>query len=566
MSFLVWINDESWWLFTSIIILLAIGVYVWINKQADNNQLANKKRWIEFLPSLISTLGVLGTFGGITLGLALFDTDHLDVSIPKLLYGLKTAFLTSLAGMIGSMILSRKVSSLYDKEDKGVSDANQAAAVIARSVESMKNDNANALQEVKNEIKAQTANQNSFYADMNAFVKGINSYIVNQREFLQELLNNSDIQKDTLITVSASLNKIANNEELPAIHSDLDKLLVAFGEQGEKVQNMDQNLKILKTSISNTSDDVAELKKLNQDISGCLTGMADTLGEIATATEATSSTEDSILEKFDTFGKFIGDEVDDIERKMGETNTLLTNKFDEFSELLKKSNTETLVGVMKQLTTEFQKQMNGLIQRLVQENFEQLNKSVERLNSWQQENKNMIASLIRQYKDMETDFENSSTTLTKVSADTKALVGDGGKLQQLIAALNKVILENQSYIEVTKKLQETAELTKDNMVKFDDSTNKLNDWVRKQRNFVDGVQMLIAKLEEIEKIKDHGGEFWKETKSKMEEGVGIIRNGSKEIESQISGLDQHFYQRLSATLAQLDACIQAMVEAANKNK
>lgn len=142
----------------------------------------------------------------------------------------------------------------------------------------------------------------------------------------------------------------------------------------------------------------------------------------------------------------------------------------------------------------------------------------------------------------------------------------GGKLQQLIAALNKVILENQSYIEVTKKLQETAELTKDNMVKFDDSTNKLNDWVRKQRNFVDGVQMLIAKLEEIEKIKDYGGEFWKETKSKMEEGVGIIRNGSKEIESQISGLDQHFYQRLSATLAQLDACIQAMVEAANKNK
>lgn len=566
MSFLVWINDESWWLFTSIIILLAIVVYVWINKQADNNQLANKKRWIEFLPSLISTLGVLGTFGGITLGLALFDTDHLDVSIPKLLYGLRTAFLTSLAGMIGSMILSRKVSSLYDKEDKGVSDANQAAAVIARSVESMKNDNANALQEVRNEIKAQTANQNSFYADMNAFVKGINSYIVNQRGFLQELLNNSDIQKDTLITVSASLNKIANNEELPAIHSDLDKLLVAFGEQGEKVQNMDENLKILKTSISNTSDDVAELKKLNQDICGCLTGMADTLGEIATATEATSSTEDSILEKFDTFGKFIGDEVDDIERKMGETNTLLTNKFDEFSELLKKSNTEALVGVMKQLTTEFQKQMNGLIQRLVQENFEQLNKSVERLNAWQQENKNMIASLIQQYKDMETDFENSSTTLTKVSADTKALVGDGGKLQQLIAALNKVILENQSYIEVTKKLQETAELTKDNMVKFDDSTNKLNDWVRKQRNFVDGVQMLIAKLEEIEKIKDYGGEFWKETKSKMEEGVGIIRNGSKEIESQISGLDQHFYQRLSATLAQLDACIQAMVEAANKNK
>lgn len=65
--------------------------------------------------------------------------------------------------------------------------------------------------------------------------------------------------------------------------------------------------------------------------------MTDTLGEIATATEATSSTEDSILEKFDTFGKFIGDEVDDIERKMGETNTLLTNKFDEFQNCLRRA-------------------------------------------------------------------------------------------------------------------------------------------------------------------------------------------------------------------------------------
>lgn len=34
MSFLVWINDESWWLFTSIIILLAIWAYRWINIQA----------------------------------------------------------------------------------------------------------------------------------------------------------------------------------------------------------------------------------------------------------------------------------------------------------------------------------------------------------------------------------------------------------------------------------------------------------------------------------------------------------------------------------------------------
>lgn len=282
------------------VIIVAVRAYLWVRKQADNAELIRKRRWIEMLPSLVSTCGVLGTFLGITIGLWNFDPANLNDSIPHLLGGLKTAFLTSLAGMAGSMILSRMVSRLYDKEDKGVSDINQAAALIAKSVESMKDDNAQSLQELKNEIKAQSASQNTFYMSMNTFA---------------------------------------------------DKIVLAFTAQSSKAQILEENLNSLIVTVGNMGNDVAEVKKLNQTINGSLTsmtntlsGMTNTLGEIATATEATSSTEDSILEKFDTFGKFIGDEVDDIERKMGETNTLLTNKFDEFSELLKKSNTEALVG------------------------------------------------------------------------------------------------------------------------------------------------------------------------------------------------------------------------------
>ena len=124
-----------------------------------------------------------------------------------------------------------------------------------------------------------------------------------------------------------------------------------------------------------------------------------------------------------------------------------------------------------------------------------------------------------------------------------------------------MVLENKTYLNVAQQLQDAANLTKDNMVKFDDSTSKLNEWVRKQRDFVDGVQLLIAKLEEISQLKDFGSDFWKETRSKMEESVGILKNGSQEIENQLTNLDKRFYQRLNATLAQLDACIQSMVKA-----
>ena len=75
---------------------------------------------------------------------------------------------------------------------------------------------------------------------------------------------------------------------------------------------------------------------------------------------------------------------------------------------------------------------------------------------------------------------------------------------------------------------------------------------------------LIEKLEELNKQRDFNDEFWKDTRKKMEEGVGIITQGTETLNGQIKNIDQQFYNRLSATLANLDACIQAMIENPNK--
>lgn len=125
--------------------------------------------------------------------------------------------------------------------------------------------------------------------------------------------------------------------------------------------------------------------------------------------------------------------------------------------------------------------------------------------------------------------------------------------------LNKVVIEDKQFVEISKHLTETVTLTKDNMKMFDQSTRVLNDWVRKQRNFVDGVTLLIQKLDELNKIRDYNETFWKDTKDKLEEGVGYIAAGSKTLQKQLKELDKQFYARLSATLAELDTCIQAMI-------
>lgn len=67
------------------------------------------RRFVIAAPSLLTSLGILGTFAGIVVGLLGFDTQDIDGSIGTLLAGLKTAFVTSLAGM-GSAILFKIIS------------------------------------------------------------------------------------------------------------------------------------------------------------------------------------------------------------------------------------------------------------------------------------------------------------------------------------------------------------------------------------------------------------------------------------------------------------------------
>ncbi|MGF1763391.1 hypothetical protein [Aliivibrio kagoshimensis] len=67
-------------------------------------------------PNLLTSIGILGTFTGIVVGLMEFDPANIDESITLLLAGLKTAFLTSLVGMFLS-ILFKGISGLLTRSD-----------------------------------------------------------------------------------------------------------------------------------------------------------------------------------------------------------------------------------------------------------------------------------------------------------------------------------------------------------------------------------------------------------------------------------------------------------------
>lgn len=98
-------------LFQSIDSTLVTNIFIWAvifvfcaAWWCDHKNIHSKFR--EYAPTLMGALGILGTFIGIIIGLLNFNTESIDTSIPVLLGGLKTAFITSIIGMFFAILFN----------------------------------------------------------------------------------------------------------------------------------------------------------------------------------------------------------------------------------------------------------------------------------------------------------------------------------------------------------------------------------------------------------------------------------------------------------------------------
>jgi uncharacterized phage infection (PIP) family protein YhgE len=461
----------------SLFVVWGICSIRWILKlKKSKNPTAVNPYLYEAIPGVFTTLGVFGTFVGIFFGLQDFDVKNITDSIPTLLSGLKTAFLTSIVGIILSFIFGRISQNILNKVEK-------ESATFTNNELSALHEIIKLLKDSKTEIS-----QN-----------------------LQTL--NKSLIGDTTDSISTQIVKLRNqlsetqNGQKKQIHL-LDNIYSALGGDDE-------------TSL------LIQIQKLRAE-------------------------QNDYSQKTKKY-------IEWIVKSMNDNNNLISKKFDEFSEMLAKNNTEALVNVMKQATEEFNKQMTSIVEKLVQENFQELNNSVQRMNQWQQENKEMITQLTNQFKSVSEDFTISSTAIKEITTNTTKLTNENSHLSNLIKELQKVMIEDTKYQEIVNKLTDTIDTLKENTDAFDETTNKLNNWVKNQMNFSDSVAKLLTRLEEIEKIKDINDVFWNNTKEQLNKGVNVIANASQRLSNDLENLNVEFYGRLNDTLQNLDTLIQRII-------
>jgi len=245
-----------------VIFVAFIAAWLYV-ANTSNEELPKRRKWIDQLPSIISTLGVLGTFLGITRGLVSFNTATLDLSIPILLDGLKTAFFTSLLGMTGSLILNRIVSAKFDKEQKS-SDIEKAARMIIDAMNAnqrelprlFKDSNENLVSTLSKDETVKVIRQDvEQLKDDLEEIKGLSQEL---RDIAKGLSGINQEIKKTLANVSTSNSSIA--EELP-------RLKAVAVTATASISALDNNVNDIEAAVSTINTNVADMtERLETDM------------------------------------------------------------------------------------------------------------------------------------------------------------------------------------------------------------------------------------------------------------------------------------------------------------
>ncbi len=240
-------------IFAILMIILAIKDY--LSAKTDNHQ---------DYKSIIISIGVLGTFLGIFLGLIEFDTSDIKESVPILLEGLKTAFITSIFGMFISIFLSiiQKSNGKGDIEDElqvfnSMNTHLEKLSVLKNIDEKFKQ--LDTLPLINTKLDSMDTSLKNFSHDISSVKEQMSS---DQKKLFEFLEKNLDKVNQSLEDAIDTLSEGATEEIIKALENVIQdfnqNLTEQFGENfkqlNESVKNMIVWQENYKNSILDSED------------------------------------------------------------------------------------------------------------------------------------------------------------------------------------------------------------------------------------------------------------------------------------------------------------------------
>lgn len=186
----------------------------------------------------IICLGILGTFSGIAMGLYSFDASNIKESMPVLLEGLKTAFITSGVGVFLSILISLIRSPQQSKTTLAVISANQERMIKV-------------LETSLNNIS--TSANSEIISSLELVVKQFNQNLTEQfGENFKEL--NSAV-RSLIIWQTNYKGQVESHEE------SITRMLKSLNDLAKIKQQQEKNIENVIQNLSKNSDDITKSLK-----------------------------------------------------------------------------------------------------------------------------------------------------------------------------------------------------------------------------------------------------------------------------------------------------------------
>ena len=223
-----------------IIYLIMFGIVFF--KVIKYNKLDNKEKR-NFYINLLPILGVIGTFLGICLGLANFDSTEIESSVPQLLQGLKTAFWTSFIGTSWAVFLNIR----YSSKDKEENDEDEEVSLLKLQIEELQKLNGNFY----NLAEENKKEKDSLYQINKEILNGIKA-----NNIMQEQLS----QIEDLKAIKQEL--ILLNQKQDTRDEILNKVLDSLNSSKLILEDINSLKEILNTTVENQNTRDEYLNKI----------------------------------------------------------------------------------------------------------------------------------------------------------------------------------------------------------------------------------------------------------------------------------------------------------------
>ena len=557
-------------------------------------------------------LGLLGTFLGLTLGIKDFDsssTQNIQKSIQLLLSGMGTAFITSLVGMLLSMIyslcdkywrnrlskhlhvLTKKLDSLYYIDDRTLDDLNEQA--LAKSIAStMKEVVEHEMRSVVNALNEKLTYNNE---------SGEATTIANA---IREILKENQEQSKALKSFSTDLAIELNNGFDEVLSRQMQqKILPLMENVGATTKAIVEHIDQMASQVSSPATDMIQtvvdelknsmsemMKEFSSGLSGSATNELETLAhQLGTAAQSMADFPNNMAHISSTLQVMIEEvknTVSEISHTSANANSTAMQQMQEqitFATSAISAAIAEVKDVMSGISQSSQEQSNQMVSKLAD--------AAEKMGTFLSGTISTLSSSVQQsVKSITDDVNNKQADLIALQEDTtsqtKKLLETFNTGLDRLEKMNEYItgtmnMFQQAQGQITGSTAHLQTITGDMKLATQlfnksqtDYAVKMEEMQRNSQRGIDAVTELLKNsgnlsedyVEKFEIIRQGLGSIFQQLQSGLSEYSRTVQATTQKYLDQYSTSLTNTTDALSSTIQQQNEVVEMLVESLNAKK